>query len=124
MSWPPTIGEPLPRAQDAHGVLDKLRGYSLNLEHSEGSHKARVFRSVLGITLDDADHLADQLCAGIRETPVSEVRDNPPYGVLCEVPVSVAGVRGLASRSAVITTSWEYRSAEDTPRLVSAYIEA
>lgn len=124
MSWPPAIGALMPRADDAYGVLDKLRGYSLNFEHEVGSHKARVFRSVLGITIEDADWLADQLLAGVRQHLVSEVRDNPPHGVLCEVFVPVRGVRGLADRTAVVTTSWEFSTPDAAPRLVSAYIEA
>lgn len=124
MSWPPAIGELLPRAEGAYGILDKLRGYSLNVEHEVGTHKARVFRSVLGITLGDADWLAEQLFAGVCERFVSAVRDNSPHGVLCEVFVPVAGVRELADRTAVVTTSWEYGSPEAAPRLVSAYIEA
>jgi hypothetical protein len=113
----------LPRAAEAYGVQVKLRGYSLNPEHDSGSHKARVFRAFLGITLDDADHLAEQLLTGVRETPISAVRDNPPHGILCEVLVAVRGVRGRADRTALTTTSWEYRSPGDAPRLVSAYID-
>jgi hypothetical protein len=124
MSWPPAIGELLPRAEDAYGALDKLRGYSLNLEHDVGTHKARVFRSVLGITPEDADWLAAQLLTGVCQALVSAVRDNAPHGVLCEVLVPVAGVGGRADRTAVVTTSWEYSSPEARPRLVSAYIEA
>ena len=67
----------------------KLTAYSLNPGHELGTHKAMVFQRALSITLDDADYLADQLLAGICEAPVSDVRDNAPYGVLCEVLVSV-----------------------------------
>lgn len=124
MSWPPAIGELLPRAEDAYGILDKLQGYSLNFGHEVGTHKARVFLSVLGITFNDADWLAEQLLVGVCERFVSAVRDNSPHGVLCEVFVPVTGVRELADRTAVVTTSWEYSSPEAAPRLVSAYIEA
>ncbi len=102
----------------------KLRAYSLNPEHHVGSHKARVFRSMLGITLEEADHLAEQILDGIQRTPVSAVRDNPPHGVLCEVLIQVQGVQGHHDRTRIVTTSWEYRSPQDAPRLVSAYIDA
>jgi len=85
MTWPPAVGEPLPRAQDAYGVDEKLRAYSLNPSHDVGSHKARVFRSVLGITLDDVDNLTEQLLVGVLTAPVIAVRDNAPHGFLCEV---------------------------------------
>lgn len=124
MSWPPAIQEPLPRAQDAYGIHEKLLGYSLNTEHEVGSHKARVFRSALGITGDHVDHLARQLVDGIQRTPVSAVRDNPPHGVLCEVLVKVEAVEDQRDRTRVVTTSWEYRWPDDAPRLVSAYIDA
>jgi hypothetical protein len=123
-SWPPTIGQLLPRARVAYGVESKLRAYSLNTEHEIGAHKARVFRRMLGIGLDDVEYLVDQLLVGIGDAPISDVRDNAPYGVLCEVVVSVQGIGAAAGSAASVTTSWEYRSPEDAPRLVSAYIES
>jgi hypothetical protein len=35
----------------------KLRDYSLNPEHKEVKHKARVFASALGLRIDDAEWL-------------------------------------------------------------------
>jgi hypothetical protein len=123
MSWPPTIGETLPRARDAYGVLDKLLAYSLSPEHDVGSHKARVFRQMLAITTEDADYLTDQLLAGIRKAPVSDVRDIVPHGVLCGVLVPVHGLRARMKHVVVVTTSWQIRFEKDAPRLVTAYIE-
>lgn len=37
--------------------IDKIAGYSLNPKHPEGKHKARVFKSALGLNLDDAEEL-------------------------------------------------------------------
>jgi hypothetical protein len=124
MSWPPTIGERLPRVDDAYGVESKLRAYSLNPEHEVGSHKARVFGGMLGIRPDDVQYLADQLLVGVHEATISDVRDNAPYGILCEVLVPVSGIGAAVGQTSSVTTSWEYRSSEDAPRLVSAYIEA
>jgi Domain of unknown function (DUF6883) len=123
-SWPPTIGQQLPRSKDAHGVESKLRAYSLNPEHEIGAHKARVFRRALGIGLDDVDYLVDQVLAGIGSATISDVRDNAPHGILCEVVVVVRGIGAAVGRTVSVTTSWEYRSPEDAPRLVSAYIES
>jgi hypothetical protein len=39
----------------------KLTDYSLNPLHRHGQHKARVFESVLGITLANSEVLADAL---------------------------------------------------------------
>lgn len=124
MFWPPAIGSVLPRAREAHGVESKLRAYSLNPEHEVGVHKARVFQRMLGIGFDNVEYLVGQLLAGIGDAPISDVRDNAPYGVLCEVVVSVQGIGSATGRTVSVTTSWEYRSPEDAPRLVSAYIEA
>jgi hypothetical protein len=94
------------------------------MEHEIGAHKARVFWRALGIGLDDVEHLVNQLLVGIGDAPISDVRDNAPYGVLCEVVVCVKGIGAAAGRTVSVTTSWEYRSPEDAPRLVSAYIES
>jgi filamentous hemagglutinin len=123
-TWPPTIGQPLPSSQHAHGVESKLRAYSLNPEHEVGAHKARVFQRALGIGLDDLDYLVDQVLVGIGDAPISDVRDNSPHGILCEVVVAVQGIGAADGRSVSVTTSWEYRSPEDAPRLVSAYVES
>jgi hypothetical protein len=44
VSWPPRVGEPLPRGAEAVGVRDKLRRYSLALGHKDGVriHERRV----------------------------------------------------------------------------------
>ncbi|MBW4596036.1 MAG: hypothetical protein KME46_24830 [Brasilonema angustatum HA4187-MV1] len=42
----------LPNPEQAVIDRQKLSGYCLNPEHPEGRHKARLFKSVLGIGLD------------------------------------------------------------------------
>jgi hypothetical protein len=37
--------------------IGKLLGYCLNPNHPKGKHKARVFKSALGITADNAEPL-------------------------------------------------------------------
>jgi hypothetical protein len=123
MSWPPTIGERLPRARAAFGIQEKLTAYCLNLDHEIGGPKAQAFQRVLGIGLADVEHLTDALRAGIVQEPITDVRDNAPFGVLCEVRVTVGGLREHHDRVVAVTTSWELRHAEDSPRLVTAYID-
>jgi hypothetical protein len=41
----------LPNPEQAEIDMQKLIGYCLNPEHSDGQHKAYVFRSALGIGL-------------------------------------------------------------------------
>jgi Domain of unknown function (DUF6883) len=47
----------LPNADKANVPLEKLRDYSLNPSHARGKHKARVFASATGMTMDDAPRL-------------------------------------------------------------------
>lgn len=123
MPWPPTIGEPLPRADEAFGIGEKLVAYCLNIEHEVGGPKARGFLRVLGVGIDDVDYLADTLRTAVLEAPTTAVRDKAPFGVLCEVRIVVAGLREHRDRVATVTTAWELQHAEDRPRLVTAYID-
>lgn len=123
MAWPPTIGEPLPRAEDAYNVHEKLRDYSLNLAHDVGGNKAVGFLQILGISSADAEYLAAALLDGVRELAVTAVRDNAPFGLNCNVIVPVRGLGQRADRVTNVLTSWELRHEDDRPRLVTAYID-
>ncbi len=101
----------------------KLATYSLNRNHAKGGPKAYLFERLLGITLADVDRLAAEIAAGVLRIPISGVRENPPYGVGCEVLVPVAGVGFHHEHVMPVTTGWELRYNGDRPRLVTAYIE-
>jgi hypothetical protein len=49
----------LPNGEQAEISTQKLIGYCLNPEHPSGKHKARVFGSILGITLENPDVLRE-----------------------------------------------------------------
>jgi hypothetical protein len=49
----------LPNGEQAEISVQKLIGYCLNPEHPSGKHKARVFASILGITLENPDVLRE-----------------------------------------------------------------
>ena len=83
MAWPPTIGELLPRGADAFGVEEKLSAYCLNPDHELGAAKARGFQRILGIAAADGEYLAAELLVGVGDAPITSVRDNAPFGVLC-----------------------------------------
>ena len=53
----------LRNAERAAVDVDRLRNYCLSLEHRRGCHKARVFKSSLGITQDHAEILRKALLA-------------------------------------------------------------
>ena len=121
--WSPAIGQPLLRAEQAFGIREKLAAYCLNPDHKIGGAKARGFRQILGIELADLEYLVEALRAGILTAPTTDVRDNAPFGVLCEVRILVGGLREHHNRTAIVTTSWEVRHAGDVPRLVTAYVD-
>ncbi len=113
--------EPLPRADEAHVPLEKLAGYCLNTDHPGGKHKARVFKSALGITAADASFLRDQILEAIQTTPISGIDTTSPFGILYAVRVSIDGLNGAIHP--VITAWFIGVDDEDPPRLVSAYVD-
>ncbi len=50
----------LPNPHKAVVEIEKLRDYSLNLNHPVGKQKAKVFRSALLLTMQDAAWLRDE----------------------------------------------------------------
>jgi hypothetical protein len=124
VSWPPIVGDRLPRAAEAFGITEKLVTYSLNIDHADGSTKARGFHQILGIGPADFGYLAHALRMGVLYAAITDVRDNAPYGLLCGVRISVAGLREKSGRVVSVKTSWELRHADDRPRLVTAYISS
>ncbi len=53
----------IPNADKAVVDIRKLREYCLSMDHPRGKHKARVFRTVLGLTANDAEELQKTLLA-------------------------------------------------------------
>lgn len=124
MDWPPTVGELLPRAEDAIGVRYKLATYSLNPGHSVGGPKARGFASILGISMDTLDYLVDAIHAGIMVAGIVAIRESPPHGFGCAVDFSLRGVGEKCDRTATLRTAWLLADPRTPPRLTSAYIKS
>ena len=107
----------LPNAEKAVVPLAKLNNYALSLSHAEGRHKARKFRSVLGLTADDAVHLRSFLLEVIRqEEAVLGYKD--AYGQRYSVDAVLKTKQG----SATVRSAWIVRIGEDFPRLTSVYV--
>jgi hypothetical protein len=113
----------LPRAAEAVGVRRKLARYSLAMGHDSGGPKAYLFKQLLGITLADLDHLADELRRGLPVSPIVRARLKPDGTASCGVLVPVRGVDIHQGRVMPVTTGWELRYVGDRPRLVTAYIK-
>lgn len=104
----------LPNAERAFVDIAKLRDYSLNSEHEKGKHKARVLRSALGFTTDDAERLRGII---LDAAHTNEARQVPPnaYGERFIVEFQMLGQRGQVT----VRTSWIVLDGEDFPRLTS-----
>jgi hypothetical protein len=107
----------LPNPDRAIIPFEKLEGYSLNPNHSEGQHKAIVFRSALGIGLDEAQELRmalTQVLLTQEAIPLDRNAYGQKYGIDFEMQ------RG--EQQAIIRSVWIVRDNEDFPRLVTCYI--
>ncbi|MDQ3653108.1 MAG: hypothetical protein M3458_23075 [Acidobacteriota bacterium] len=104
----------------SHAVVDvgKLITYSLNPMHDVGQHKSRVFRAALGITLDDADWLREQVLQEIHRSEAVEGRLSP-FGQTYVVDMVIT--RG--EMSARVRTSWIIEHGTDSPRMTSCYVK-
>ena len=56
----------LPNPDQAIIDEGKLAGYCLNPNHPDGQDKARVFKSALGLTINDADELKNALLFAVK----------------------------------------------------------
>jgi len=115
------VGELLPRGARAFGVRRKLEKYALDITNEVGAPKACGFERILAITLDDIDYLEGAIYTGAVVVPVSEIRDNAPWGIKCTVIVPVRGRDEKSGRLVDVTTAWEIRSSDAPPRLVTAF---
>ena len=107
----------LPNANRAD-LGSKIEDYSLNPRHREGQHKARVFLSALGISLENADELREAVLDAARTSNDAEPRGDNGFGevFILRFPMKTAG------GSATVQTVWIVRHGEDFPRLTTCYI--
>ena len=96
----------------------KIEDYVLNPSHWEGRHKARVFESVLGITLTNQAVLREAILAAAANSDDAEVVGDNGHGTvyLLRLPLTIG------HRTAMILTAWIIRHGEDFPRLITCYI--
>ncbi|MFH1923383.1 MAG: DUF6883 domain-containing protein [Planctomycetota bacterium] len=95
----------------------KIVGYCLSQDHDDGKHKARLFREVLGITLDNAGSLVDALkeAAATGEAMPGKLDH---YGQRYVIDFRLQGPGGIAA----VRSAWIVLATEQFPRLVSCYI--
>ncbi|WP_394355497.1 DUF6883 domain-containing protein [Spirosoma validum] len=107
----------LPFAERAQADDSKFLGYCLNTDHPYGKHKARVFRSALGLTSVNWQILRDAVLSAVLVNSASHEGRNS-YGELYVVDFSMV----YEDKSAIIRTSWIIHDEENFPRLTSCYV--
>lgn len=110
----------LPNAENAVIDIAKLRDYSLNPNHSEGKHKARVFLKALGIDSNDAEQLRQIILKTILEADAVEERSTQ-YGRRFVVDFQLSWSKDSVTRTALVRTAWIVRIDEDFPRLTTCF---
>lgn len=96
----------------------KIEEYVLNPSHWEGRHKARVFESVLGITLSNRNVLRQAILAAAANSDQAEAVGDNGHGIVYLLRFPLV----TAHRTAMILTAWIILHGEDFPRLVTCYI--
>ena len=92
----------------------KLTDYSLNPLHRHGQHKARVFESVLGITLANSEVLADALVGAADAV----AKGDNGFGQIYVLRFQMTTGKGTAT----VLSAWIVRHGEDFPRLTTCFI--
>lgn len=77
----------------------------------------------LGHAGHEPGKLEDLIEAGIRITPIRNVRNNSSYGVNCLVEFTLRGIGAHGSRAVKLRTIWELAEPDSAPRLVSAFLK-
>jgi hypothetical protein len=107
----------LPNVETAFIDIQKLRDYSLNIEHDRGQHKARLFLAILGLSAEDAEDLQIILLEAIQiYDAISTSQDEYGQRYLVDFPLTRNG------NTATIRSTWIVRPTEIFPRLTSCYI--
>jgi hypothetical protein len=113
VTWPPKIGDPLPRGDQVWYEPVKLEDWVLG-EDGHGKEWERVFH----VGLEDRDRVWHAIASAVQNARIASVRDRGSKGIACSVKVELT----IGERTAPVTTSWHYATADSAPRLVTAYI--
>jgi hypothetical protein len=97
----------------------KLRDYCLCDTHPRGRHKARVFRSRLGLTAADSDRLRQALldaAANRQDHLLPSLADEFGQRYVLDFELTIA------TGSATVRSAWIVLAGEDVLRLTSCYV--
>lgn len=107
----------LPNPNQAVVDPQKLTGYCLNPQHSDGQHKAYVFQSVLGIGLEEAEELRGALLQAVGTYEATLGKANQ-HGQKYTIDFSMVH----HNKQAFVRSVWIVRYDESFPRLITCYI--
>ena len=96
----------------------KLEDYTLSPRHRDGRNKARVFDSVLGITLTNAEVVRHALLDAAANSDQVEARGDNGFGEVYVLRLPLTTTKGTA----IVLSAWIIRHGEDFPRLTTCYI--
>ena len=99
--------------------IAKLRDYCLSDTHPRGRHKARVFRSRLGLTANDAELLRRILLDAARDRQDElQPTDADEFGqrYVLDFPMTTA------AGNAMVRSAWIVLAGQDVLRLTSCYV--
>ena len=97
-------------------IVRKLEACSLNINHVRGKHKARLFRSILGITLENKEVFVEALLANVT-TSEATLTKSDRYGRHYTIDFRLTTDIG----SSMIRTAWIIGDDEQYPALTSTY---
>ncbi|BAW96680.1 hypothetical protein NIES970_16190 [[Synechococcus] sp. NIES-970] len=106
----------VPNAENATIDIRKLRDYCLNLDHKDGKHKARLFRSQLGITDQDADRLR-LILFEIVQTHAAQVGRRDRFGQRYTVDFELI----WQNKRAIVRSGWIIEHGSNIPKLTTCY---
>jgi len=107
----------LPNPHKAVVDIAKLRDYSLNLSHSVGGHKARVFKAAIGLSVQQAAWLRERAL----EIAVTGEATQGATSVFGDTYVIDAWIT-YKEKTALVRFSWIIEFGTDFPRLTSCYV--
>jgi len=91
----------LPNLENAVIDIRKLRDYCLNNNHPVGKHKARVFKSKLGIDQNDAEWLKELILSALPDSQ-SDLNFEDEFGTRYTVNIKFR----ILNEEHTLTTGW------------------
>ena len=95
----------------------KLVGYCLNPNHVDGKHKARVFKSALNITIENAEELKLALFNAVKKYDALLDKSNL-YGQKYTIDFPLT----RENKTATIHSVWIIKNNEQFARLITCYV--